>query len=344
MALTIKEAIRKWGPEYLTICGLVKYFPTMNYNSHVFFVNGTSTIGDDGVNTGGQVPDEPFLTITHALSKCVDGANDYIFILDYPSEAPAETWPIVIAKQRVHIIGLQNGLIPRFKICAPGEDTDTPVFAFGIVGETYGAYCEVANLIMGSEKSDSVRGAIEMHQGGLWGNHIHHCAFGLEGRSDTDVAYGIILGRSSDTYKAGEMLYGLIEHCRFGKLITAAGIYVPDGTDSGPNSIYGTIIRKNQFYVNDGDVGIHIADTAANLRGGGIYDNRFILAEDNSNGDAITLAAGVRGGFIDGNIASVLLNEATMAYNPYLTTTACGPAWGLNRKGGSELAVSPALA
>jgi hypothetical protein len=196
---------------------------------------------------------------------------------------------------------------------------------------------------MGSQKALSVRGAIEMHQGGLWGNHIHHCAFGLEGRSNTDAKYGIVLGRSTDTYAAGEMLYGLIEHCRFGKLITAAGIYVPDGTDSGPNSIYGTIIRKNQFYVNSGDVGVHIADTDANLRGGGIYDNRFILAADDT-GDAITLAAGVTGGFIDGNIAGVLANLASMANNPYLTTTACGPAWGRNWKGGSDLVVRPALA
>ena len=345
MALTIKEAVRKWGPEYLTICGLVKYFPTMNYNSHVFFVNGISTIGDDGVNTGGQVPDEPFLTITKALSECTDGANDYVFILDYPATAPAETWPIAINKQRIHIIGLQNGVIPRFKIVVPGDSDDAPVFAFAhhATEASYGAYCEIANLIMGSQKALTGVGAIECHQGGLWGNHIHHCAFGLEGRSNTDVAYGIILGRSSDTYTAGEMLYGLIEHCRFGKLITAAGIYVPDGTDSGPNSIYGTIIRNNQFYVNSGDVGIHIADVSANLRGGGIYNNKFILAED-SVGDAITLAAGVTGGFIDGNVAGVLANSATMENNPYLTTTACGPAWGLNWKGGTDVVIRPAVA
>lgn len=344
MALTIKEAVRKWGTEYLTICGIANYFPTMNFNSHVFFVDGNSAVGNDGVNTLGQVPDEPFLTITHALSLCTSGDNDYIFVLDYPSTAPEETWPIVISKQRVHIIGVRNGILPTFKIVAPGDTVDTPVFAFGAAGGTYGAYCEIANLIMGSEKSDSIRGAIESHYGGAWGNHIHHCHFGPEGRSNTGASYGIVAGRSSNTYAAGEMLYGLIEKCTFGKALIEAGIFVGSGlTDSGPNAIYGLVIRDNIFYVNSGDVGIHINKATANFRNGGIYNNRFILAADDT-GDAITLAAGVTGGMIDGNIAGVLANFASMANNPYLTNTACGPAWGRNWKGGSDLVIRPALA
>ena len=82
MALTIRDACRKWGNEYLTICGYHKYFPTMNSQSHVFFVDGTSTVGDDNAANQGQTPDTPLLTITKALSLCTDGANDYIFVMD----------------------------------------------------------------------------------------------------------------------------------------------------------------------------------------------------------------------------------------------------------------------
>lgn len=337
MALTIKEAVRKWGPEYLTICGLVKYFPTMNYNSHVFFVNGTSTIGDDGVNTGGQVPDEPFLTITKAISECTDGANDYIFVLDYPSTAPAtETFPIAINKQRVHILGVLNGRIPRFKIVAP---TDTAVFSFGLTGSTYGAYSELANFIMGSAAS-SAKGAIEFFQAGCFGIHIHHCGFGLAARSNTDCKYGICIGKTG-TENAGELIYGLIEHCTFGELVSSDGIYVPNVPYTGPNSIYSLIIRNNYFKV-DG-IGINIDHAAANMHEGGIYNNRFCMSSD-AVGKAIDIVAGVTGGFIDGNVASVLANEASVSANPYRTMTACGPAWGLNYKGSSELAVAPALA
>lgn len=330
MALTIKEGVRKWGPEYLTICGLVKYFPTMNYNSHVFFVNGTSTIGDDGVNTGGQVPDEPFLTITKALSECTDGANDYIFILDYPSTAPAETWPIAITKQRVHIIGVQNGLIPRFKIVCP-VGQDTPAITFGISGTTYGAYCELANIMVGNGATASSRGIIEMHQGGLWGNHIHHCHFGAKFRSNTTGAHGIVIGSTLGGYPGGEMLYGLIEDCTFGVGLTATGILVPLGNGTGPNAVVGTIIRNNRFNVNTGDKGINVLDTAANFYNGGIYDNKFIVVDEAAA--AINFAAGANG-VVQGNRAFTL-DDVTPLTAEVFKTGADGFSFGVNYVSGT---------
>lgn len=334
MALTIKEAVRKWGPEYLAICGLARFFPTMNSESHVFFVDGNAGVGDDGVNTLGQIPNEPFLTITHALSKCTTKANDYIFILNYSSTAPAEDWPISIGKERVHILGIHQGIMPHFKIINP-QSTDSPVFVF----TTAGAYCELGHMIMGCS-SGSAKGAIEMQTGGLFGNHIHHCGFGLWGKSNSDAAFGIrVTGGSTPTI--GEMMYSVIENCNFGTLLTTSGIDVP-AAFVGPNSIKGTIIRNNRFKILTGVVGINVLSTTADFGNGGIFNNRFNVADE--DGIAITLAAGVAGGLIDGNIAGALDNEASMANNPYLTTDACGPAWGRNWKGGSELAISPALA
>jgi len=334
MALTIRDATRKWGAEYAAMCGLQKYFPTMNAQSHVFWVDGTSTVGNDAAGNLGQTPDTPLLTITKALSLCTDGANDYVFILDYPSTAPAETWPIAIEKQRVHIIGLLNGPIPRFKIVAPYATADTGVFAFDIntTTETYGAYCEIANLIMGCGDASSIRGAIECHQGGLWGNHIHHCGFGLYGRSSTNSKYGIVLGRSSNTYALGEMLYGLIEHCTFGTLISEAGIVVPEDADSGPNSCLGTVIRNNHFHVNSGDHGIDVLHTAADFGEGGIYNNTFELDGDAADGEAVCFASGAKGS-VHGN-AAWTADGAIPSNNPFYDAGSTNMSWGANIRGG----------
>lgn len=326
MALTVKEAVRKWGPEYLAICGLAKYFPTMNSESHVFFVDGTDGVGDNGVNTLGQIPDDPFLTITHALSKCTADKNDFIFILNY-YQATGETWPIVISKAQVHIIGLGYSSGPCNWVQPTGDTA-----AFAISSPANG--CEIAGLEIGA---GATHAGIEVIYGGVWNIHIRDCGFGTE--NGMTGAYGI---RTSNGVLGGELINALIENNRFGIKLTASGIEICSAK-TGPNSIEGCIIRDNIFKINSGDVGINVAFTSADFADGGIFNNKFILAED-STGDAITLAAGVTGGFIDGNIASVLANLATMNNNPYLTTTACGPAWGLNRKGGSELAVSPALA
>lgn len=344
MALTIKEAVRKWGLEYLTYCGLTKYFPTMNSNSHVFFVNGTAGIGNDGVNNLGQVPDEPFLTITKALSECVDGANDYIFILDYPNTAPAETFPIRIEKQRVHIIGVRNGLLPRFKMYTPYATEDTPFFSFNINATTgtYGAYCEIANLLLGCGNASSIRGAIEFHQGGIWGTHIHHCSFGVNGRSSTNAKYGIYMGRSSDTYTAGEMIYGLIENCLFGTLLSAGGIAVPAGTDSGPNACLGTVIRNNHFHVNSGDVGIDVLRTTADFGEGGIYNNTFECDGDAADGEAVKFASGAKGS-VHGN-AAWTDDGVIMANNPFLDSGSTNMSFGQNIRGPGKLANSAYIA
>jgi len=325
MALTVKEAVRKWGPEYLAICGLAKYFPVMNSESHIFFVNGDDSIGDDGVNRDGQIPDEPFLTITHALSQCSDDTNDFIFVPNY-YQATGETWPIDISKSQVHVIGIGYSYGPCNWV-QPTGDTAAFTISSGATG------CEIAGFELGAGEN---HGCIEVRGSGVWNIHIHDCGFGSE--LGMTGAYGI---RTGDGTHVGELIKALIENNRFGTNLTAAGIEI-SSLKTGPNSIRGCIIQDNLFEVNTGDIGISVAKAGADFGDGGIFDNKFILQTD-VEGMAITLVATVVGGFVDGNIASVLANEASMDNNPYLTTTACGPAWGLNYKGSSELAVAPAL-
>lgn len=340
MPLTVREAFRKYGSEYGAVCGLTKYFPTMNAESHVFFVDGTSTVGNDSAANFGQTPDTPLLTITKALSLCEDAKNDYIFVLDYPNTAPAETFPIRIEKQRIHIIGVRNGILPRFKMYTPYATADTPFFSFHINATTgtYGAYCEIANLILGCGNASSVRGAIEFHQGGIWGTWIHHCSFGIYGRSSTNAKYGIVMGRSSNTYTAGEMVYGLIENCLFGTLISEAGIVVPAGTDSGPNSCLGTVIRNNHFHVNSGDHGVDVLRTTADFGEGGIYNNTFECDGDAADGEAVNFASGAKGS-VHGNAAWT--NDGVVpAQNPFFDAGSTGMSFGHNVRGCGEIGVA----
>lgn len=342
MSLTVKEAIRKWGNEYLAICGIQKYFPTMNGNSHVFWVDGTSTIGNDSDADDGQYPDAPLLTITKALDKCTSGANDYIFVKDYPSGGDSgETWPITIDKQRIHLIGVMNGLLPRFKIYSPYATADTPCIRFSIKADdsSYAAYCEIAGLILGSGNASSIRGAIETHHGGQWGHWIHHCAFGLKYRSGSDCKYGIVIGRSSDTYAAGEMLYSLIENNIFGIGVTADGIFVPDGTGSGPNPVIGAVIRNNHFSVSG--IGINVADTTADFWSGGIFNNTFEMSAD-TDGYGVTFASGAKGN-VHGN-AGWFSDGVIPANNPFFDAGSTNMSFGQNIRGPGKLANSAYIA
>ena len=69
---------------------------------NVFWVDG---INGNNANSGTR-PDQPWLTITYALTQCVNEHNDYIMVLDAWQEPAA----VDINVTRVHIIGLANYL------------------------------------------------------------------------------------------------------------------------------------------------------------------------------------------------------------------------------------------
>jgi len=316
MALTIKEAVRKWGQEYLAICGLAKYFPVMNSESHVFFVDGTGGVGDDGVNTLGQLPNEPFLTITHALSKCTAAKNDFIFILNY-YQATGETWPIPISKGQVHIIGIGYSSGPWNWIQPTG---DTAAFAL-----TTGADgVEIAGLEHGAGASHA---CIEMATSGLWNLHVHDCGFGTENGMTAEA--GI---RTGDGTTGGELINALIENNRFGRKLTLAGVDVPTAL-TGPNDVAGCIIRNNIFEVATGNYGIYVPKTTASFADGGIFDNKFIVPAE--AGAAVTFGAGTTGA-LDGNHAYQLDNSAPLTAEVF-QCGADGFSFGVNYISGTLL-------
>lgn len=309
----IAEAVKNWGSEYLALVGYHKYFPVMNAESHVFFVNGST--GSNSADNNGQTPDTPLLTITAALGKCTSDKNDYIFILDY-YQATGETWPISISKKLIHIIGISGAAGP-YPWVQPTGDTAAFVFASG--SDCNG--CEIAGLELGA---GATHGCIEVWQGGNFNIHIHDCGFGTE--NGMTGKYGIRVGDGTSPH-AGEMLQWLIENNRFGAKLTASGIEVATGTYVGPNSVEGTVIRNNFFHVSSGDVGINVTETAANFADGGIFNNHFNVAGA-TTGEAITFGAGTKG-VVSGNVATYLDNSGILTSEPY-NSGADGMSWGPN--------------
>ena len=280
---------------------------------NVYYVHSSGSDSYSGLDK-----DHPLLTITAALAKVTHQNNDYIIILDY-YQSTGETWPIAVNKQRVHIIGVSGPGCP-WPWVQPPDDTA----AFNFTGNN--GYSEIAGLELGAGAS---HGCIEVTHGGIWGLNIHHNHFGTDTIGMTGL-YGIYT-------PVGALMSSLIEHNKFGGGLTSDGINVPGNTAA--NSLRGCVIRKN-FFRPDG-IGINI-QVAADFDEGGIFDNRFVMSSD-ATGKAITLVAGVVGGMIDGNVAGVTGQEAP-TNNPYLATTACGPAWGVNYKGGTALLAAAAHA
>jgi len=276
-AKTIDELTDRYGARYALTCGISKYFPQMKGTSKVFWVEGN--LGDDDDPGCGQTPDAPLKTISAALALCTKDTNDYIFPMNtYAPEG--QTYPIVIDKSFIHIIGGWGDKSPTW-IHADAEGATVPAIQF----TTGGANCELAYLELGAGADAA---GIEVAVNSLWANHIHHCRFGM--CLGMGAEYGIEL------VAAAEMMNWIIEHCRFGELLDEGGIYVP--ATAGPNGVRGTIIRNNIIRVADSKIGINIADVSGDFEDGGIFDNRFDV--DTGPGAAITFAEGAKG-MIDGN-------------------------------------------
>jgi hypothetical protein len=130
------------------------------------------------------------------------------------------------------------------------------------------------------------------------------------------------------------MIHWLIEYNKFGGKVASDGINIP--TNAGPNSVRGTIIRKNLFRV-DG-IGINVLDVSAHFHEGGIFDNRFVMSAD-TDGKGVDFASGAAG-FVDGNVG-VMEDGDAPTNNPF-KDAGTGMGWGINYKGGTALLADPA--
>jgi len=267
--------------------------PVAGYGcGNFYYVDGYN--GSD--TNSGYTPDNPFLTITKAISMCVAFNHDYVIVMRYPSAAAAgEVRPIALNVETMHFIGCNaNGASPLAWI-APAVDTAGIVISANAI--------EVAGFDV---RGGATHGCIE-NSGAVWRAHIHHCEFGWVGAGQD----GIRLTGAVDPP------HWLIEHNRFGKNVTRDGIYITHNSTR-------SVIRNNVFRRVPGIA----IDVINNMDAGGIYDNKFFLPS-NTAGKAITLSAAATEVNVDGNHAT--FGDTAMAADPYVDGAGAGANdWGLN--------------
>lgn len=253
--------------------------------------------GNDGKD--GRTPQRAKKTLTEALAKCVSGHDDYIFPM--ATHQPAgETWPIVVDKSNVHIIGVPAVSPEVQPVIHPPLNTA----ALNITGNR----CEVAGIGFagGAAHACIETGSLT----GVFGITIHGCSFGHLWSGCQD---GI---RVMPTFGAPDLT---VFDCIFGAMITRDGIRVETNATRA-RYLY------NQFCKVAG-IGIDLS-IAAGVTNPWIIGNRFALPSD-TKGKAITLGALGGGGFIDDNRANYGVTE--MSANPYLDEGS--NHWGVNYKG-----------
>lgn len=266
---------------------------------NVYWVDGIG--GDDSQE--GLTPDKPLLKIDTALGLCINDNNDYIFALDCYQQ---DTFPIVVDKTRVHIIGLANPY-GQYPVMLPTGDT--PIFTIGASG----IYSEISGFNL---SGGATHGCIELTGAvGVW---LHQLMFGGANAGGTPQD-GILLVTGSTTSEA------LIEHNFFLGSGNASGKISRDGIQAlSTNPMTHTVIRNNVFQGCPG-IGVNLGGNAQSAM---ILDNKFAL-DANTAGAAITLGAATVGCFIDGNRAN--FGKTAMGLKPYVDGSVLN-TWGINYK------------
>jgi hypothetical protein len=274
-----------------------------------FYVDGTN-----GLDTNdGLTPSAPFLTVTAALAACTSGANDYVFILDYPSTAPGtETFPIALTKSHVHLIGVPDEASQR-NVCLFCQTGGVNTLELGADADD----CEIAGIEFGATTAACILASAGTPF--TCRVYIHHCEFGWI-RTCQDGLH--IQAGGADTP------HWLVEHNRFGENCTRAGIY---NNYNSTRSFY----RNNFFKVASGAVGIHLAGLCT----GHIFvlDNYFQVT-DNAAGEAITTSATATG-MATGNVACQ--GKVAMGNIPWVDGGSFDWGWNV-ATGGPSLCVMPA--
>lgn len=329
--MTVKHGF-KWQPQYnrlaIQIAGQdLAYFG--GNGSTPLMLPGKSFFVDPihgAEANNGLSWDTAVKTITTAYGKCTSDHNDYIFVTGHPYNAfslNAETYPIDLTKNYVHIIGMDcgaPGLVRTSWNRLNGQACTTGVFKIAdTTGGTYGVSLrgeEIAGLSMQNA------GYAGISVTGLcYGTYIHDCSFGDWGA----VANGIHI-----TGGTAELSNGVIDDCFFAKGITVDGIR----TEAASGVISFSFIRNCTFWRVTG-VGINYLRASSSADLGGILDCRFFQKTALDKGSAITLVD-CYGGMIDGNHA--MEDGGHAGNNPFLDTstgtdTSTTNAWGVNYHG-----------
>jgi len=243
----------------------------------IFYVNGNT-----GLDTNPGTRDLPFLTIAHALTRCVAGHDDYIIVLDHYQEV----FPIVVGTARVHIIGLNVGQ-PMVWLT---NIIDTAIF------NIEADFVEIAGFEFGSGATHAAIEFTDFVTERGYGR-IHHCVFGWI-QTGQDGIWVPATAEAAET---------IIEECFFGNGLTRDGIRIDHAMTRG-------LIQDNLFRSVPG-IGINVT---SQITLGTIRRNKFMLPADVA-GSAITLSAACEHAFVEDNDAN-FAGAAAMAQIPWVVT------------------------
>ena len=296
---------------------------------HVYWVN-TAANGGSNLNIGTR-PDQPFETITFALTQCVAERNDYIMVIDDWQE-PAT---INVNITRVHIIGLANYLRPNTNnplVCLNSVTNDFPIFTVSALSNN----SEIAGFALGG---GALHAGIENVAGTPMNLHIHDCVFGhsFSGNTPQD---GILIGANATNIRIENCIFlGLDAGHKVDGLITRDGIHIAAAGDPR-----GGVIRDNRCS-GIPSVGVNLS---APFEDGAwiVEDNRFFIpiVDALAAGWAITLQGNVAGCMVNNNHA-MQTGDGT-GNNPYRDLSNPGliaqlkNGWGMNYSG--QVVIVPA--
>ena len=268
----------------------------------VFYVDTAANGGSD--SNDGLSPETPLLKINAAMDKVTANKGDVIQILGNSPSSPNDDAEVIMDVAGVTLRGLYGrGLLSDSGFGGYAQDTPAITVAAN--------YVTIENLYLGVHSSGSTGGVIEFSgTNSYYGVTIRRCTI----EHQYAATYGV--------YLPIDQPFLLIEDCDFGRI---ALDNFTDAIRLG-NCTSGTI-RRNRF---SGYTGIGINDTG-NCGNLSILDNKFVCPGD-TEGSAITIAAGSSDNWIDGNHAG--FGDTTMGANPYKDASgADANHWGLNYAG-----------
>lgn len=261
---------------------------------NVFYVDSGHLMTSDA--NDGTDPNAPLRTITQAIANCTTNQDDFILVHSFSNAL--ETWPLAIAKHKIHLLSSHYLLGGLGRIITPPADTA----GIYIVGDKV----EVAGFEIGG---GATHGCIEFATGAqTWGAHIHHNYFAWS----TAAQDGIRMTGAVDKVQF------LIHDNRFNDKITRDGIRIEQNSTR-------TEIWNNEFRFVGG-VGINLVTLCTDIYA--IHDNIFRV-DGAVQGDAIACNVNSLGCMFYGNQAMHL--GAAPAQNPYIDLGA--NHWGVNWTG-----------
>ena len=260
--------------------GKLEYPEAFPWNTHhVEYTNGSD-------NNSGVDKDHAFSSLAQAVSV----AEPWDRILVHPAYDAAamlesdDDLPIIITQNGLKIIG---GMTNERQWGTPAIHSHGTATLIEIDAHQV----EIAYL---GFHMQGAGGCIDVaHSGDYWRNHIHHCYFGGNATALWGIIAGNVTGSGFGHAHTVDAPCTVIEDNYF-TFFNGSCVYANCG--------YGSVLRRNSFFVQAGDVGVTVGNNSTSRPHLEILDNRF-STPDSSSAYGIKVPNTPSAGyfFVDGN-------------------------------------------